>query len=52
MRLVQPPTARVALNGPANSRSDTFPNGTFYARSGPAWGPVNQARIRQDAYTR
>jgi hypothetical protein len=50
MRLAQPPTARVATNGPANSRSDTFPNGTFCARSRPAWGPASQARIQQGAY--
>jgi hypothetical protein len=29
--LAQPATARVAANGPTNSRSETFPNGTFCA---------------------
>jgi len=33
--------------GRATSQSETVPNGTFCARSGPAWTPVSQARNRR-----
>jgi hypothetical protein len=49
MRLAQPPTARVATNGPANSRSDTFQTDVLRAIT-PGMGPASQARIQQGAY--